>query len=1197
MSGRFTRLRRRRSAAAFVTAAMTVVPLVVGTLPAQARTDDPAPYSAYEAKSEGKVLKQFAGHEKVTFWVGLAKEADVASARAAKGKAAKAGAVYRTKTAFAKKSQAGVIALAKEAGAKYKSFWISNTVKITGDKALAEKIAARSDVATIEADDPVVVPDPLPGTKEPRINSVEWGIDRINAPKVWNDLGIRGEGIVVGSIDTGVQFDHPALASKYRGLKVDGSYDHSYNWFDPGGTCPTSAPCDNHGHGTHTTGTMVGDDSAGNQIGVAPGAKWIAAKGCGTSSCSQADLLASGQWMVAPTDASGANPRPDLAPDVINNSWGADVIDTWYKDTVQSWRDAGIFPAFSNGNAGTEGCNTAGSPGAYSNTYASGAFDSNNVIASFSSRGTGEAGTIKPNIAAPGVNIRSAAPGGGYAVMSGTSMASPHTAATVALMWAASPTLRGNVAETEKILNETAIDTDDSSCGGTAANNNVWGEGRLDAFAAVSATPRGALGAIGGKVVSGDAGVAGATVTLDGPMKSTLTTGADGSYALPKVLVGDYKLTVSKFGYHPTESTVTIVENETATKDFTLEQAPNATLSGTVKTEGGPEAGASIVVQGTPVKTVSAADGTYTLTLPVGAYNLVVTPVSRCATAMTVRVELTDPASKNFDLGSRADGFGTTCQVGTGAFPTGDTKLAIASPTVGSAPLDLPFPVALYGKTYRSATATVKGVLAFGTSSITSANISLPSTSVPNGALYPFWDNLQIDATSSNSGVYWASRGTAPHRSVVVEWRDVQFISASAQRISFSAVIGEDGTVSYHYKDIGSGSFENGSGATIGVEDHTGTDALQYSYNQASVTDGLSVSFSTGKSAVIGGTVTDDNDGKPVAGATVKVSQGGNGIATGTTGADGAYLVQVPAGTTESGYDIAISADHYSGATAERELKAKGIAVADAVLKTGQVKTSATDYSLVVPADQDRTGTLTLTNTGTSTAYTVEESNDAAWLSFTHPSGELAKGAEQKVVLTFDTTGATPGTVLTGTLLVSSESGRAPVIEIPLKIVVPAYQMALDTGATGSVKDLLGDTWGPDRAYAAGSYGFIGSTSNVSTKKTVSGTNEQELYRTARTGAQEYRFDNVPNGVYRIELGFAEVSGTKPGARVVDLLAEGKEFVPNLDIALEAGTFTALDKTITVEVTDGQLNVRLSAIHGKSLVNSIRVTQRPDLAS
>lgn len=174
--------------------------------------------------------------------------------------------------------------------------------------------------------------------------------------------------------------------------------------------------------------------------------------------------------MDARADRRGrGEPRPDLAPDVINNSWGADSLDTWYQAMVQSWREAGIFPAFSNGNAGPY-CDTAGSPGAYTNTYSSGAFDSNNKIASFSSRGPGVDGTVKPNIAAPGVNVRSAAPGGGYAAKSGTSMASPHTAATVALLWSAAPALRGDVAATEGVLNSSAIDVDDTSCGGTPAS-------------------------------------------------------------------------------------------------------------------------------------------------------------------------------------------------------------------------------------------------------------------------------------------------------------------------------------------------------------------------------------------------------------------------------------------------------------------------------------------------------------------------------------------------------------------------------------------------------------------------------------------------------------------------------------------------------------------------------------------------------
>ena len=148
-----------------------------------------------------------------------------------------------------------------------------------------------------------------------------------------------------------MQFDHPALAAGYRGRQADGSVRHDYSWFDPSRVCPSAAPCDNSGHGTHTMGTMVGLDGD-DAIGVAPGARWIAAKGCESSSCSAEALLAAGQWIIAPTDLNGQNPRPDLAPDVVNNSWGGSGFDPWYSHIVQAWVAAGIFPAFSNGNSG-----------------------------------------------------------------------------------------------------------------------------------------------------------------------------------------------------------------------------------------------------------------------------------------------------------------------------------------------------------------------------------------------------------------------------------------------------------------------------------------------------------------------------------------------------------------------------------------------------------------------------------------------------------------------------------------------------------------------------------------------------------------------------------------------------------------------------------------------------------------------------
>ncbi len=494
---------------------------------------------AVSAKVDAAVRAEVTADGKSTFWVVLAKEASLEAANTKTDKAAKGAEVYRAKTELAASSQAGLRKLLDSRKVDYTSFWISNTIQVTGDAKLLGEIATRSEVASVHADTPITLPKPITGAKRlAEVNGVEWNIDRINAPKVWNELAVRGEGITIANIDSGVKWDHPALINKYRGNAGGGVVNHDYNWFDPAHVCPTAAPCDNNDHGTHTMGTMVGDDGT-NQIGVAPGAKWIAAKGCESNSCSDASLLAAGQWILAPTNQAGLNPRPDLAPDVVNNSWGGTGNDPWYADVVNSWVAAGIFPSFSNGNSGPS-CNTSGSPGIYETSYSSGAFDINNNIASFSSRGPGVNGDLKPDIAAPGADVRSSVPSG-FASFSGTSMAAPHTSAAVALIWSASPALRGNVAETRRLLDSTAIDVNNTTCGGTAAKNNVFGEGKLDAFAAVSAAPRGSLGAIAGTVTSGGQPLAGVAVVADGPIDRTTTSGADGKYAFPTLSVGDLR--------------------------------------------------------------------------------------------------------------------------------------------------------------------------------------------------------------------------------------------------------------------------------------------------------------------------------------------------------------------------------------------------------------------------------------------------------------------------------------------------------------------------------------------------------------------------------------------------------------------------------------------------------------------------------
>ncbi|MEU9800233.1 S8 family serine peptidase [Streptomyces sp. NPDC051000] len=1180
---------RRRPLRAALAALASILLLPIGAgVAAAAPEPGPAPGAA-ERKIEPKLRTQLDGSAKAVFWVYLDSAADLTAAGRQQTRAAKAETVLRAKKDHAARSQAAVIKALDGAKAEYTSYWIVNAVRVVGSEKLAGTLAQRPEVARIDADDKVSLPKPAEGSREKTAaDAVEWNIDRIKAPQVWDQLGVRGEGIVVANIDSGVDYTHPAVTNQYRGKSADGTYDHNYNWFDPAGVCDGAAPCDNNDHGTHTMGTMVGDDGGANKIGVAPGAKWIAAKGCETNSCSEASLLASGQWIVAPTDLNGQNPRPDLAPHVVNNSWGSASHDDWYQQIVDTWRAAGIFPAFSNGNAGP-GCATSGSPGDYASSYSSGAFDINGAIASFSSRGAGPGGTIKPNIAAPGVNVRSSVPGGAYEAFSGTSMASPHTAATVALLWSAAPALEGDIAQTEALLDGTAADTDSSQCGGTAADNNVFGEGRLDALAAVNGAPRGAIGALGGTVRSGDAPVAGVKITADGPIDRTTTTAADGTYGFGSLSVGAYTLTASKFGYGQQTATATVTENATATGDFTLTRAASAKLTGTVSAAGGPAAGAVVTVADTPVTATTDAQGRFEVTLPHGTYDVFATHASRCVTGGSAHVTVAGDTTVAVDLPERTDAYGYACATANGRpYAAGDRQLALTGDNTTER-VDLPFPLPLYGKTYGQAWIGTNGTVSFGGNNTGDINGDLPSTATPNAALYPFWDDLVVGAAGSGSGVFTAVTGTAPHRTYVIEWRNVSHWSAQADTFSFSASIGEDGTVSYAYKGTGGTGIKGGSTATIGVENATGTDAFTYSFNTAVVSDGQSIAFRTTKSGVVAGRVLDANDGNGVAGATVTVGAGDTAVSA-TTAADGGYVVQTPSGART----VALSAPSYESATRTVDVKPADVTSVTQSLRTGKVTAAKSAVEVVLPANQKRTRTLDLTNPGLGTAFTVTE--DAPWLTATPGSGTLPTGGKAPLTLTVDTAGLTAGTVLTADLKITSASGRAPVLTVPVKVVVPRYQVALDTGSDYAGTDAVGDSWSPDRKYTPGSYGYQGNATVQSTGRTIAGTEDQRLYRNAREGMYEYRFDNVPNGTYTVELGFAELSNTKPNKRVFDVIAEGTQVLPSLDVSLEAGTYTALTRSYTVTVTDGVLNVRFITHngYGKPLLNTLRVTDRPD---
>ncbi|WP_233513630.1 S8 family serine peptidase [Micromonospora craterilacus] len=580
-------------------------------------------------KIRPELTKQLQAEREGDFWIRFNDKADLGQASAIKDWAKRGTAVADALKKTAADSQSKIRAELDAASVKYQTFWATNAIKVSdGSLTMAQNIAAHAEVEGLYAPIAYKVPEVTKGTDEKAVNAVEWGIANINADDVWSQYGVTGAGITVANIDTGVQFNHPALVNSYRGNNGDGTFDHNYNWFNAAGTC-AAAPCDSNGHGTHTMGTMAGSDGA-NQIGVAPGVKWIAANGCCPS---DAALISSGQWMLEPRDLNGQNPDASKRPNIINNSWGTTLPsnDPFMEDVTLAWTASGIFGVWSNGNSGPA-CQTSGSPGSLTSNYSAGAYDINNNIASFSARGAGQGGTIKPNISAPGVNVRSSLPGSSYGTANGTSMAAPHLAGAIALLWSAAPALVGDVNATRTLLNTTAVDKADAQCGGTASNNNVYGEGRLDVLALLNAAPIGDTGTLAGTITDAATGapIAGATVALTGPADRQLTTGADGKYSslLP---VGGYQVAVTAFGYASRTVSATINKDATTTTNVALTAVPSVTVSGTVTDGSGHgwplyakvsvEGGSGVSDYTTP------ANGRYSMKLPAGTtYTLKIEP-------------------------------------------------------------------------------------------------------------------------------------------------------------------------------------------------------------------------------------------------------------------------------------------------------------------------------------------------------------------------------------------------------------------------------------------------------------------------------------------------------------------------------------------------------------------------------------------
>ena len=513
-----------------------------------------------------------------------------------------------------------------------RSLWAINAVALAARPAVVQTLARRPDVRSVTLDrwqrwiqgmpsplaagaltPTLAARAPLSTALEARIQSgpldpgqTTWGIAKIGADRVWRELGVAGSGVVVANIDTGVDWNHPALQPRYRGWSGGAAADHLHNWFDATGEGAVY-PSDVNGHGTHTMGTIVGEGG----IGVAPGARWMAAKAFNSQGFALLSWIhAAFQFMLAP------NGNPAMAPHILSNSWGSeDGSSTAFLDDVRALRAAGIFAVFANGNSGPA-AGRVGSPASLPEAIGIGASDPDDDVARFSSRGPSPFGVVRPHLVAPGVGVLSSYPGGGYATANGTSMATPHAAGVAALLLSISPTL--DITATLFALTSTARPLS------TTLPNNDSGWGCLDAYrAALSVMSH---GVITGHVMHAGQPISGAQVVAhDGALSPSAVSDAQGRYAIVAP-PGIYTVTAGAFGFVSSTSPPQIVTaGQSRRVDFALALLPSGIARGIVTdvVSGGLLTQTMVSALGTPVSSrADVGTGYYVLNLPAGTYTI-----------------------------------------------------------------------------------------------------------------------------------------------------------------------------------------------------------------------------------------------------------------------------------------------------------------------------------------------------------------------------------------------------------------------------------------------------------------------------------------------------------------------------------------------------------------------------------------------
>ena len=533
----------------------------------------------------------------------------------------------------ARSSQSPVVDAIRDSGDQVlNTFWINNMILARLQPETLRELTAFDRVERIIPNFSVSTtssPSPAAPTQQAEGEST-WGIEKIGADDIHSELGVTGTGVRVAVLDTGVDASHPDIAGK---LATDDPADPAYpgGWmeFSETGEPIPSAPYDSEAHGTHVSGTVVGGNASGTQIGVAPGAALMAGLVLPAGTGSFAQVVAGMQWALAPFDAEG---NPAGAPaDVVNMSLGAEGHFSEFIEPTRNMYLAGIFPAFSIGNnCAPDSSNT---PGNVYEAFSVGATDSDDNVAPFS---CGEVvhksdwvdppaewpdTFVAPDVSAPGVDVISALPGGSYGPNSGTSMATPHVAGTVALMLEAEPDI--SVDEAADALAGTSV-WDDRH--GAERPNARFGWGRIDAYAAV--TEAALDSGVTGTVTDAGSGqpLAGAVVTRLDTGRTTRTDEA-GRFEM-RMPAGTYGLEVSQFGYEVrTVDGIVVAADGFTQVDAALTLLPRGVIRGKVTygPTGSTVPGATVEVLDVPVElsATTTRDGTFTIRdVPEGDYQV-----------------------------------------------------------------------------------------------------------------------------------------------------------------------------------------------------------------------------------------------------------------------------------------------------------------------------------------------------------------------------------------------------------------------------------------------------------------------------------------------------------------------------------------------------------------------------------------------